>query len=284
MGQTQNALVGEVNGVECQIIPNTGAEVTIVPGNLVYACQLLDEYDTIRSVAGGPGRAQRAVIPIKFEGKEYTHKVVMANKELLNDSVLFAVPLKEKTARQLFLDAAVEADTSGAGQSGDAPDIQSGANTEVNFPLSSKVAKTSHSGDKRQCQAVTRMASQRQLESRLEAETRTRQQVILSPVTESEQVSAVVDSSPSASQPMEIEWLKSGRAAPKVGGASADSKAASLSDLVLDEMEATPTEGVASKTTPPEGGVVTWRRPRLLRETGSQPVGHRLLRKAVLRD
>ncbi len=74
-------------------------------------------------------------------------------------------------------------------------------------------------------------------------------------MTESEQLSAVVDSSPSASQPMEIEWLKSGRAAPKVGGASADSKAASLSDLVLDEMEATPTEGVASKTTPTEGGV-----------------------------
>ncbi len=39
-------------------------------------------------------------------------KVAVANQELLNERGLFAVPLAEETARQLFLGATSEADTS----------------------------------------------------------------------------------------------------------------------------------------------------------------------------
>ncbi len=61
--------------------------------------------------------------------------MAVANLELLNESILFAVPLAEETARQLFLGAASEADTLRAEHSGKAPDSRSVMNAKANATL-----------------------------------------------------------------------------------------------------------------------------------------------------
>ncbi len=206
-------MLGEVNGIQCQIIPDTGAEITIVPGHLVLASQLLEEYETIRGVAGGPVKAQCARVPIRFEGRQYVSRVVVANRDLLNDNVLFAVPLKGSTARQLFLDAALEADTSGAGQSGDAPDVQGGADTEVNSPSLTREAETCPSGGEQQCQVVTRAAAKKVKAANHREQERARQQVKLSSFEETEP-------RPGVSQPGAVDELQ-GSVPPEMGGAAA---------------------------------------------------------------
>ncbi len=70
-GQSVTPLTGEVNGTSCTIIPDTEADITVVPGHLVYASQLLEEFETVRSVSCAPVCVQCAEVPITFEGKEY---------------------------------------------------------------------------------------------------------------------------------------------------------------------------------------------------------------------
>ncbi len=43
---------GIVNGMNCLIVPDTGAEITIVPGCLVYENQLLDEIVRVKGWNG----------------------------------------------------------------------------------------------------------------------------------------------------------------------------------------------------------------------------------------
>ncbi len=88
-GQAVALLQGAVNGTPCNIVPDTGADATIVPGNLMFASQLLDEFELVRGVAGSPVKVQCAKVPIQFEGKEYMQRVAVANKELVNECVLF---------------------------------------------------------------------------------------------------------------------------------------------------------------------------------------------------
>ncbi len=43
---------GEVNGFTCTIAPDTGAEVMIVPGKLVYELQLLQDWVYVKGLSG----------------------------------------------------------------------------------------------------------------------------------------------------------------------------------------------------------------------------------------
>ncbi len=225
VGQNNNSLLGEVNGIQCHIIPDTGAEITIVPGHLVLASQLLEEYETIRGVAGGPVKAQCARVPIRFEGRQYVSRVVVANRDLLNDNVPFAVPLKNSTARQLFLDAALEADTSGAGKSGNAADVQGGADTEVNSPSLTREAETCPSGGEQQYQAVTRAVAKKVKAANHREQERARQQVKLSSFEETEP-------RPGISQPGAVDELQ-GSVPPEMGGAASCSSAGQSKGAVV---------------------------------------------------
>lgn len=49
-GDSVTSLLGKVNDTECMIIPDTGADITIVPGKLVLASQLLNEFELVRGV------------------------------------------------------------------------------------------------------------------------------------------------------------------------------------------------------------------------------------------
>ncbi len=148
-------LEGEVNGIPCKVIPDTGATITIVPREYVPTCQLLDEFEYIQGVAGAPVRAQCARVNFKLGEDQFRLRVVVASDKLNTDSVLFAIPLDKESAKKLLLGAASEADTSRAGHSGDTPDAQGGAKTTVDSPSLPECASHALSEEQR-CLAITR--------------------------------------------------------------------------------------------------------------------------------
>ncbi len=117
---------GYVNGTKCRIVPDTGAEITIVPGCLVYDDQLSDETVRVRGWDSEPVSLYTAVVDFVFNGKSFKSRVAVAHEDNLCGSVLFSIPMDTDKATQLLLDAASESDLSGkeAGHSGDTPDIQ----------------------------------------------------------------------------------------------------------------------------------------------------------------
>ena len=183
-------LQGAVNGTPCNIVPDTGANVSIVQGNLVFASQLLDE----------------------FEGKEYMQRVAVANKELVNECVLFAVPLAECQARQLFL-GAVSAE---AGHSGDTPDSQTVVAGPTATTTPGMAALTGSHGEQ-QILAVTRAAAKKFGAAKAEREKEALEQAVLSAMPE--QVSAAVDISGSANEGFPAESCEQHRSSqPTAGG------------------------------------------------------------------
>ncbi len=68
---------------------------------------------------------QCADVPFEFEGHQFTQRVAVANKDLINDRVLIAVPLVVDQARRLFLGAVDGSNTPETEHSGDIPDSQS---------------------------------------------------------------------------------------------------------------------------------------------------------------
>ncbi len=123
-----NDLSGKVNGEPCTITPDTGAEITLVPGHMVYESQLVDEFETIRGVTGEPTLVQCARVPVEFEGQSFEKLVAVANGHMISDKVLFAVPLDKGKARDLLLGAVPESKPSGTGHSDDTSDAQTSGN------------------------------------------------------------------------------------------------------------------------------------------------------------
>ncbi len=99
--------------------------ITLVPGHLVCSHQLVDQMERVKGVSGLPVEVQCADVPFEFEGRQFTQRVAVANKDLINDRVLFAVPLVVDQARCLFLGAVDSSNTPETKHSGDIADSQS---------------------------------------------------------------------------------------------------------------------------------------------------------------
>lgn len=133
-------------------------------------------------MSGKAVRVQCARVPITFEGKKYERRVAVATGELVCDSVLFAVPMAEGQARKLLLDAALEVDTSGVGNSGDTPDIHGGIEATVEtLPPVNHVLMDGEAGEQ-QCLAVTRSAAKSSQAATKRAEEEAVQQVTLNAI------------------------------------------------------------------------------------------------------
>ncbi len=118
---------GRVNDVECSIVPDTGAEVTVVSGCLVYEAQILPEKVQVRGATGGPVSLCTAEVMFELEGRSFSKVVAVAQEGMLNGKVLYAVPMDDSKAKRLLLGAAPlpKEQGSGLGHSGDTPDTQS---------------------------------------------------------------------------------------------------------------------------------------------------------------
>ncbi len=74
---------GKVNGLQTEFVVDTGAEITVVPGNLVYENQLLPESIEIVGATGVPVCTKLADVEFDVMGKNFVKTVAVASAEML---------------------------------------------------------------------------------------------------------------------------------------------------------------------------------------------------------
>ncbi len=123
----------KVNGLKCMIAPDTGAEITVFPGNLVYESQLLPGTVEVRGATGVPVHLCMAEVEFEIEGESFARKVAVAHAGMLCDKVLFSVPMDGSMARKLLMDAVRASDDMEAKVVGseDVPEDQTPAELNV---------------------------------------------------------------------------------------------------------------------------------------------------------
>ncbi len=217
-------LSGKVNGIECSVIPDTGAEIIVVPGNLVPDCLNMKLYSY--GAIGEPVRAQCAIVNLELEGRQFSRRVVVATKDLPTDEVLFPIPLTKESAKQMLLGAALREEAREVGHSGDAPDTQGGATTVVEPPQ----LKDQH------CMAVTRCQQRQIVREKAISEERA---LVESGIIGTEESSPKVDSSEGLGQQFATNQnVKGGEC---------------VSSPVPEGNVTSADAGVACKSTPPAG-------------------------------
>ncbi len=91
---------GFVNGTKCQIVPDTGAEITIVPGCLVLEHQLTAEKVFVKGWKGVPELLHTAHIDFEFEGVKFQSIVAVVHKRI-PCVVGFYIPSQWMATKQL---------------------------------------------------------------------------------------------------------------------------------------------------------------------------------------
>ena len=97
-----NSIKGIVNGHDTDIILDTGAQITVVPGKLVYEDNLTGNSIDIIGINGDPRPYQTAKIPITLNGTEVEEIVAVAPEHQLNSKFLLATPICQKATKQLI--------------------------------------------------------------------------------------------------------------------------------------------------------------------------------------
>ncbi len=108
---------GKVNGMDCDFAPDTGAEIAVVPGCLVYESQLLPDCIQVRGATGGPVTLCTAKVKFSVNEKTFEQVVAVAQPGMLNNKVLFSVPMDNSMAMRLLL-GAVDPSTVCEGEAG----------------------------------------------------------------------------------------------------------------------------------------------------------------------
>ena len=92
----------KVNDHSVEMMIDTGAQITIVPGIYVYTDNLTGDSVPILSVNGDPVDYQLTTVPITIKGKTAMECVAVAPANQLNARVLLAVPLDTHRADNLL--------------------------------------------------------------------------------------------------------------------------------------------------------------------------------------
>ena len=99
---TVSSIKGIVNGHEADIIIDTGAEITVVPGKFVYRDDLTEETVSILGVNGDPMPYQTAKIPITLRDTTVYETVAVAPADQLNAKVLLSTPINSIITEHLL--------------------------------------------------------------------------------------------------------------------------------------------------------------------------------------
>ena len=157
---------GKVNDIICEIVPDTGAEITVVPGCLVYESQILPDTIEVRGATGVPVTLCTANVEFEIDDTIFESRVAVAQQGMLNGKVLFSVPMDGPMAKRLLLGAAslLPKNEGEAGHSGDTPDTQSSSLEDAEVALSTdEVVDASQSihehSEDAQVRVVTRAGS-----------------------------------------------------------------------------------------------------------------------------
>ena len=96
-----NSIKGQVNGHDADIIIDTGAQITVVPGKFVYHDDLTGDTVSILGVNGDPMPYQTARIPITLREKTVYETVAVAPADQLNTKVLLSTPVNTSMVEHL---------------------------------------------------------------------------------------------------------------------------------------------------------------------------------------
>ena len=99
---TVNSIRGNINGHEAEVVIDTGAQITVVPGKFVYSDNLTGETVSILGVNGDPMPYQTACIPITVQNKTKFETVAVAPEDQLNAKVLLSVPMDKTITDNLL--------------------------------------------------------------------------------------------------------------------------------------------------------------------------------------
>ena len=105
--KVDSVVLGQVNQQDAEIIVDTGAQITVVPGRYVYTDNLTGDIVSILGVNGDPVPYEMAEVPITLHGKTVVEMVAVAPADQLNAKVLLSMPLDNRAANALidnFLD------------------------------------------------------------------------------------------------------------------------------------------------------------------------------------
>ena len=90
---TVNSIKGIINGHEADVVIDTGAQITVVPGKFIFSDNLTGETVSILGVNGDPMPYQTANIPITLRNKTVYETVAVAPEDQLNAKVLLSAPM-----------------------------------------------------------------------------------------------------------------------------------------------------------------------------------------------
>ena len=91
-----------------------GAEITIVPSNLVYEGQILPDTVEIVGITGVPVSAKTArVVEFEVEGITFDKVVAVESPGMMCERVLYSVSMPKNKAMQLLVDACKSEDGTG---------------------------------------------------------------------------------------------------------------------------------------------------------------------------
>ena len=105
VSRTATWVTGEVNEIECPIVPDTAAEITIVPNSLVYEGQVTGELVEVTDWQSSVAVLRTAIVLFHIPGKTFYDIVAVAPSESLGGMVLYSVPVDDSMAVQLLLGA-----------------------------------------------------------------------------------------------------------------------------------------------------------------------------------
>ena len=102
---TSETIPGKVNGFTTDLVVDTGAEITVIPGNLVYEGQILPDTVEIVGATGVPVSAKTARVEFEVEGITFDKVVAVASPGMMCERVLYSVYMPKNKAMQLLVDA-----------------------------------------------------------------------------------------------------------------------------------------------------------------------------------
>ncbi len=94
-----------MNGIKAEFLPDTRAELTVVPSRYVCDTQLTQEYVTIEGATGSPERMPLAVVNLEVLGERFGKKVAVSSSMGSSNRVLYSIPLGDKLSKILFKSA-----------------------------------------------------------------------------------------------------------------------------------------------------------------------------------
>ncbi len=84
---------GKVNGERAEFLPDTGAEVTVVPQKFVCEAQMTGKEVTIQGVTGFPECTPLAMVNLEFLGEKFQKEVAVSSSLNRSNRVLYSLPL-----------------------------------------------------------------------------------------------------------------------------------------------------------------------------------------------